>query len=123
MRESRVPPLHTVNTVITTHYTLLTLLGLVVAVLAVKVPVVVDDVLVVVVFSTLGGVEFITNLMVLVAVKPLLSKSEAVSRFQMLPTLNATEALEMSFQFRITLSEELVSHLKKCRIIFISSLN
>ena len=81
----------------------------------------VGDVLVVVVFSPLSGVEFITNLMVLVAVKSLLSQSEAVSRFQMLPTLNATEALEMSFQFRITLSEELVIHLKKCKVIFISS--
>ena len=81
----------------------LTLLGLVVPVLALKVPVVVGDVLVVVIFSALSGVELITNLMVLVAVKSLLSKSEAVSRFKMLPTFNATEALEMSFQFRITL--------------------
>ena len=119
MRESRVPPLHTVNTVITTHYTLLTLLGLVVSVLALKVPVVVGDVLVVVILSPLRGVELITNLMVLIAVKSLLSKSEAVSRFKMLPTFNATEALEMSFQFRITLCEELVNHLEKCKIIFI----
>ena len=71
----------------------------------------VDDVLVVVVLSALTGLELITNLMVLVAVKSLLSKSEAVPRFKMLPTLNATEALEMSFQF--TLSEELENHLKK----------
>ena len=63
----------------------------------------VDDVLVVVVLSALTGLELITNLMVLVAVKSLLSQSEAVSRFKMLPTLDATEALEMSFQFRITL--------------------
>ena len=90
----------TVNTIINI---LLTLFGLVVSVLTVKVPVVVGDVLVVVVLSPLTGVELITNLMVLVTVKSLLSESEAVSRFKMLPTLDATEALEMSFQFRITL--------------------
>ena len=61
----------------------------------------VGDVLVVVILSPLSGVELITNLMVLVAVKSLLSKSEAVPRFKMLPTLNATEALEMSFQFTL----------------------
>ena len=61
----------------------------------------VGDVLVVVIFSPFTGLELITNLMVLVAVKSLLSKSEAVPRFQMLPTLDATEALEMSFQFTL----------------------
>ena len=81
----------------------------------------VGDVLVVVVLPPVTGLELITNLMVLVTVKSLLSKSEAVSGFKMLPTLNATEALEMSFQFRITLSEELVNHLKKCKIIFIET--
>ena len=105
-----MPPLKTVNTVntdisllSTTQYSVLTLFRLVVSVLALKVPVVVGDVLVVVVLSPLTGVELITNLMVLVTVKSLLSQSEAVSRFKMLPTLDATEALEMSFQFRITL--------------------
>ena len=51
----------------------LTLLGLVVPVLALKVPVVVGDVLVVVVLPPVTGLELITNLMVLVTVKSLLS--------------------------------------------------
>ena len=54
-------------------YSVLTLLGLVVSVLALKVPVVVGDVLVVVVLPPVTGLELITNLMVLVTVKSLLS--------------------------------------------------
>ena len=92
-----MPPLKTLINII--HF-LLTLLGLVVPVLAVKVPVVVGDVLVVVVLTPrLTGVEPITNLVVLVAVEPLLPESEAVSRCQELATLNAAEALKMSFLF------------------------
>lgn len=82
------------------YHVLLTLLGLVVPILAVKVPVVVGYVLVVVVLTArLTGVEPITNLGVLVAVEPLLPESEAVPGGEEFATLDAAEALKMSFPF------------------------
>ena len=97
----------TVNTIINI---LLTLFGLVVSVLTVKVPVVVGDVLVVVVLTPrLTGVEPITNLVVLVAVESLLPESEAVSSGKELATLNASEALKTSFLFWVALSLSLTT--------------
>ena len=80
----------------------------------------VGDVLVVVVLPPcLTGVEPITHPVVIVAVEPLLPESEAVPGGEEFATLDAAEALKMSFPFRATLqhSASAWNYLKKSQFL------